>query len=139
MDAHTVELVQKSWQQVLPIAPQAGPLFYKNLFEAAPQLRALFKGDLDQQATKLMQMINVAVSKLNEPDVLLPALQQLGRRHAGYGVDAAHYAPVGAALLRTLEQGLGEQFTPTARQAWTDVYGVITQVMTAAAAPVQAA
>jgi len=139
MDANTVKLVQESWQQVLPIAPQAGALFYKNLFEAAPQLRALFKGDLDQQAARLMQMINVAVSKLNEPEVLLPALQQLGQRHAGYGVDAVHYAPVGAALLKTLEQGLGEQFTPAARQAWTDVYGVMTQVMTAAAAPIQAA
>jgi len=139
MDANTVKLVQESWKQVLPIAPQAGTLFYKNLFEVAPQLRALFKGDLDQQAAKLMQMIHVAVGKLNEPEVLLPALQQLGQRHAGYGVETAHYAPVGAALLKTLEQGLGEQFTPAARQAWTDVYGVMTQVMTAAAAPVQAA
>lgn len=139
MDAHTVKLVQDSWQQVLPIAPQAGALFYKNLFEAAPQLRPLFKGDLDQQAAKLMQMIGVAVGKLDQPDVLLPALQQLGQRHAGYGVQAAHYAPVGAALLTTLEQGLGEKFTPAARQAWADVYGVMTRVMTAATAPVQAA
>jgi hemoglobin-like flavoprotein len=131
MDAHTVKLVQDSWQQVLPIAPQAGALFYKNLFEEAPQLRVLFKGDLDQQAAKLMQMINVAVGKLTEPEVLLPALQQLGKRHAGYGVEVAHYAPVGAALLKTLEQGLGDRFTPDTRQAWTQVYGVMTQVMTA--------
>jgi hemoglobin-like flavoprotein len=131
MDANTVKLVQESWKQVLPIAPQAGTLFYNNLFEAAPQLRPLFKGDLEQQAAKLMQMIDVAVSKLDEPEVLLPALQQLGRRHAGYGVAAAHYAPVGAALLKTLEQGLGDKFTPHAREAWTQVYGTMTQVMTA--------
>jgi hemoglobin-like flavoprotein len=132
MDANTVKLVQDSWQQVLPIANQAGTLFYKNLFEAAPQLRPLFKGDLEQQAIKLMQMINVTVGKLNEPDVLLPALQQLGKRHASYGVEPTHYAPVGAALLKTLEQGLGDKFTPDTRQAWTQVYGGMTQVMTTA-------
>jgi hemoglobin-like flavoprotein len=132
MDANTVKLVQESWKQVLPIANDAGTLFYKNLFEAAPQLRALFKGDVDQQVAKLMQMINVAVGKLTEPEVLLPALQQLGKRHAGYGVEATHYVPVGAALLKTLEQGLGDKFTPDTRHARTEVYGVMTQVMTTA-------
>jgi len=132
MDANTVKLVQDSWQLVLPIAHQAGTQYYKSLFEVAPQLRPLFKGDLDQQAAKRMQMINVAVGTLNEPDVLLPALQQLGKRHAAYGVEALHDAPVGAALLKTLGQGLGDRFTPDTRQAWTQVYGRLAQAMTAA-------
>jgi len=131
MDTTAVKLVQESWTHVLPIANDAGALFYKNLFEAAPELRPLFKGDIDAQAGKLMQMITVAVGKLNEPDVLIPALKQLGKRHVGYGVGPAHYAPVGAALLKTLEQGLGDRFSPDTRAACTAVYGVMTKVMTA--------
>jgi len=130
MDDEVITLVQASWAQVVPIADTAGKLFYTNLFEAQPELRALFKGDIDAQAAKLMQMISVAVGKLGEPAVLLPVLEQLGKRHAGYGVLPSHYEVVGAALLKTLAQGLGPAFTPPVQQAWTSVYGVITQVMT---------
>ena len=76
-----------------------------------------------------MQMIDVAISKLDKLDVLIPVLQGLGMRHAGYGVQAAHYETVGAALLKTLGQGLGDAFTPQVRDAWTTVFGVMASVM----------
>jgi hemoglobin-like flavoprotein len=129
MDPDTIALVKDSWAKILPISDTAGKLFYANLFEAQPSLRALFKGNIDDQATKLMQMVDVAVSKLDEPDVLLPALAQLGKRHLGYGVQSEHYEVVGSALLKTIEQGLGPAFTPPVRDAWTSVYGVMAQVM----------
>ncbi|MBC7435821.1 MAG: hemin receptor [Bdellovibrionales bacterium] len=130
MDPKMIALVQQSWANVLPISDTAGRLFYTNLFEAQPSLRALFKGNIDEQPAKLMQMINVAVSKLGEPAVLLPVLEQLGKRHVGYGVVPEHYEVVGAALLKTLDQGLGPAFTPEVKAAWASVYGVMTQVMT---------
>ena len=133
MEQKTVVLVQESWSKVVPIAGVAGSLFYKNLFEADPSLQKLFKGDMEQQAAKLMQMITAAVGKLNDLDTLVPLLQQLGQRHTGYGVQTAHYDTVGAALLKTLEQGLGAAFTPDVKQAWAQVYGVMTSVMTAPA------
>ena len=133
MDKQTVALVQDSWARVEPMAAAAGTLFYTNLFAAAPELQALFKGDMVAQATKLMQMISVAVGKLDQLDALVPVLQQLGQRHAGYGVVPAHYAVVGAALLNTLDQGLGPAFTPETRQAWTEVYGMMARVMVDAA------
>lgn len=129
MDPSTVSLVQSSWAKVVPIAETAGKLFYTNLFEADPSLRALFRGDMDQQAAKLMQMISAAVGKLDDLAVLVPILEQLGQRHVGYGVLPAHYDTVGAALLKTLEQGLGPDFTPEVRSAWTTVYGVMVGVM----------
>jgi hemoglobin-like flavoprotein len=132
MDPTTINLVQTSWAQVVPISEVAGPLFYSNLFEADPSLKALFKGNMDDQATKLMQMISAAVGKLNDLDTLVPILQQLGARHSGYGVVPAHYATVGGALLKTLDQGLGEAFTPEVKQAWTNVYTVMADVMVAA-------
>ena len=81
------------------------------------------------QAGKLMHMINAAVRKLDDPATLIPILQQLGTRHTGYGVVPSHYATVGAALLKTLEQGLGPAFTPEVKSAWSTVYGFIANVM----------
>ena len=129
MNENTVKLVQSSWIKVLPIVPLAAELFYTNLFKLDPSLKALFKGDMEAQGKKLMQMIGAAVGKLGDLDTLVPVLQQLGQRHVGYGVQAQHYATVGSALLATLSQGLGEHFTPEVRQAWTQVYGTITNVM----------
>jgi len=134
MNHDTIHRVQQSWALVIPIAPQAADLFYANLFALDPALKHLFKGDLQDQGQKLMQMIGAAVGKLNDLDTLVPVLQQLGRRHGGYGVVPAHYAVVGAALLKTLAEGLGAAFTPGARQAWTEVYGVIASTMIAASA-----
>lgn len=135
MSPDTISLVQQSWTQVAAIAPQAAALFYQNLFNADPSLKPLFKGDMEDQGRKLMQMIGAAVGKLNDLDTLVPILQGLGRRHADYGVQDVHYGTVGGALLLTLSQGLGDGFTPAVRTAWTEVYGVMAQVMKDAAKP----
>jgi nitric oxide dioxygenase len=123
-----VLLVQQSWQQVEPIADTAAQLFYGRLFELAPDVRPLF-GDMEQQGRKLMQMISTVVRGLDRLERIVPAVQQLGARHAGYGVQPEHYDVVGAALLWTLEQGLGEAFTPSVRTAWTAAYGVLASTM----------
>src|SRR5262245_52767766 len=112
MDKQTVLLVQSTWASVAAIAPQAAALFYQNLFEADPGIKPLFKGNMEEQGKKLMQMIGAAVGKLNDLETLVPVLQGLAKRHVGYGVKEAHYDTVGAALLKTLEQGLGKSFTP---------------------------
>lgn len=133
MESSTIQLVQNSWQKVVAIGPQAAALFYQNLFEADPALKPLFKGDLQAQGKKLIEMISVAVSKLTELNVLIPVLQNLGKRHGGYGVQDSHYDTVAAALIKTLEQGLGDDFTPETKGAWVEVYSVMADVMKAAA------
>jgi hemoglobin-like flavoprotein len=133
MNDHPISLVRESFDLVEPIAPQAAELFYANLFEADPVLRALFRGDMVEQGAKLMQMIGVAVATLDAPEVLLPALRRLGQRHAGYGVKEEHYEVVGDALLKTLQQGLGAAWTPEVETAWIDVYGVLASTMKDAA------
>ena len=129
MSPHTVALVQNSWAKLTPIAPQAAELFYTNLFARDPALIPLFRGDMRVQGQKLMTMIGAAVNKLSAIDTLLPVLQGLGRRHSGYGVQPHHYDTVGSALLQTLEQGLGEGFTPQVCDAWSQVHGLIAGVM----------
>lgn len=126
-------LVQRSFTRVLPIADTAADLFYDRLFTLDPSLRRLFAADLTQQKRALMAMLQVAVAGLDEPTTLLPAVRQLGRRHAGYGVTDRDYDTVGAALLWTLGQGLGEQFTPAVEAAWTTVYALLAGTMRDAA------
>lgn len=132
MQQETITLVQESWKKVAAIAPQAAALFYRNLFEADPALKPLFKGNMEDQGKKLMLMIGAAVGKLDDLGTLVPILQGLAKRHVDYGVKEAHYQTVGAALLKTLEQGLGADFTPAVKSAWTAVYGVMAEVMIAA-------
>ena len=132
MTPEQITLVQTSFQKVVLIAGTAADLFYDRLFESAPQIRALFPQDMAEQKKKLMAMLSTAVSNLHKLETILPAVKDLGQRHKGYGVTAAHYAPVGAALLWTLEKGLGPDFTPEVKAAWTDTYTALAGVMTQA-------
>src|SRR5215472_7556402 len=127
-------LVQESFARVLPIKEQAAALFYDRLFTLDPSLKPLFKGDIKRQGALLMAMIATAVNGLDRLDDIVPAVQQLGRRHAGYGVKREHYGTVATALLWTLEQGLGEAWTAPMKEAWTACYGVLAEVMQKAAA-----
>jgi hemoglobin-like flavoprotein len=127
-------LVQETFASIVPIADDAAALFYRRLFEIDPALRPMFKGDMTEQRRKLMQMITAAVKGLDRLDQLVPVVEDLGRRHAGYGVADAHYDTVGEALLWTLEMGLGRAFTPQVKEAWATVYGVLATTMKSAAA-----
>lgn len=125
--------VRRSFALVEPIAPQAAALFYDNLFTADPKLRQLFQGNMAQQGTRLMTMIGAAVDLLEEPDTLVPVLRKLGARHVNYGVQDQHYATVGAALLKTLKQGLGNAYTDEVHAAWVALYHVVSATMMDAA------
>jgi hemoglobin-like flavoprotein len=127
-------LVRESFAKVVPIAHQAAALFYDRLFTLDPSLKPLFTGDLNEQGRKLMAMIGMAVTNLGKLETILPAVQDLGRRHVTYGVPPASYDTVAAALLWTLGQGLGEAFTSQVEAAWTEAYTVLATVMKEAAA-----
>jgi len=129
MTTEKKRLVQETFAQVVPIADQAAALFYGRLFELDPSLRPLFKGDLAQQGKKLMQTIGYCVGKLDTLDEIVPAVKDLGRKHAGYGVAESSFQTVGAALLWTLDKGLGPVFTPDVKAAWTEVYGILSATM----------
>ena len=136
MSPESKKLVQESWKLVEPIADTAAELFYGRLFELDPSLRPMFRGDMKEQGKKLMQMLTVVVRGLDRLDQLVPAVEALGRRHAGYGVRDEHYGTVAAALLWTLEQGLGVAFTAPVKAAWTEAYTLLATVMQRAAAGV---
>jgi len=129
-----VALVQNSFAAIAPIADDAAALFYRRLLQLDPRLQAMFKGDMTEQRKKLMHMLTLAVKGLNRLEQLVPVVEDLGRRHVGYGVEDRHYETVGEALLWTLEKGLGPAFTPETKEAWVTVYGLLATTMKAAAA-----
>jgi hemoglobin-like flavoprotein len=133
MTPDQVQLVQQSFSKVAPIADQAAVLFYDRLFEVAPQVKAMFPADLTEQRKKLMAMLAVVVNGLGNLQSVLPAASALATRHVAYGAKAEHYPVVGAALLWTLEKGLGEAWTPEVADAWTAVYGTLSGFMIAEA------
>jgi nitric oxide dioxygenase len=133
MTPEHVKAVQDSFEKVKPIADQAAALFYGRLFEIAPEVKPLFGHDMVEQGRKLMATLAVVVNGLGNLESVLPAASALAKRHVDYGVKAADYAPVGAALLWTLEKGLGDQWTPDLAAAWTEAYTVLSNFMIAEA------
>jgi nitric oxide dioxygenase len=124
-----IELVQSSFNQVLPIADVAGELLYGRIFELAPEARALFGEDIRSQARKTMAAVKLAVEGLGRLEEVAPYLIKLGARHVRYGVRPEHFEVVGGALLWTLEQGLGEAFTPDVREAWVEAWNIVSGAM----------
>jgi hemoglobin-like flavoprotein len=139
MTSQQIDLVHTSFAQVRATPDAVAALFYNKLFELDPSLRPMFRGDLTEQGRKLMQMLSFAVSSLRRLEQIVPAVEDLGRRHASYGVRDQHYATVAAALLWTLEQDLGAGFTPEVKAAWVAMYGIVTSAMQRGAAQVASA
>lgn len=130
MQLRQIELVQQSFNKVKPIADKAAELFYDRLFEIAPQVKPMFaNSDIKEQGKKLMHTLSLAVQGLKDLETLIPFVQQLGVKHAGYGVTADQFQPVAEALLWTLEQGLGEDWNDDLKQAWIEAYTLLSTVM----------
>lgn len=129
MTPSQVDLVQQSFAKVAPISEQAAQLFYGRLFEIAPEVKPMFPGDMTEQRKKLMATLAVVVGSLKNLEAILPAASALAKKHVSYGVMAGHYTPVGAALLWTLEKGLGPDWTPELATAWTTAYTTLSGYM----------
>ena len=129
MTSQQILLVRNSWPSIQLIRTLAGKLFYQRLFELQPAFRRMFPDDIGPQTRKLMTMLHLVVSNLDKLETFLPQIQALGKRHLSYGVKAEHFAPVGEALLWTLERGLGTAWTPELAEAWTAAYTVLAGAM----------
>ena len=133
MTPEQIALIRSSWAKVVPIQDTAAGLFYGKLFELDPAVQPMFRGDMKEQGRKLMMSLSVVVNGIANLGDLVPNIQEMGRRHVAYGVEAKHYDSVGAAILWTLEQGLGADFTPATKEAWTAAYTTLANVMKEAA------
>ena len=135
MTPDQITLIQDSFKKVAPISDTAAAIFYERLFEIAPEVKPLFKGDITEQGAKLMTTLGVVVNGLRNLDKIVPVAQQLAVKHVDYGVTADHYAPVGEALIFTLDKGLGDDFTADLKESWLTAYTTLSSVMIGAAYP----
>lgn len=125
-----VARVQASFEAVKPISETAAELFYGRLFEIAPETRVMFPENMTEQRRKLMATLSVVVAGLDRLPSILPAASALAKKHVTWGVEAEHYPVVGAALLWTLEKGLGPQaWTPELKASWEQVYRTVSGYM----------
>ena len=129
MTPDQMRLVRMSCATVMKRKAEAGQTFYRHLFAMAPELRPMFKSDIDAQADKFIEMLSVIVGLLHNPSELSHTLAQLAHRHRGYGVRDEHFDNVGDALLRTMADVLGEAFTPELQAAWGDLYSMVASAM----------
>ena len=132
-----VKLIQDSFANLAPIAEKVADLFHQRLFAIAPELRPLFPDDLSRQKKMMMQIMATGVKNIQQLQIIIPAVQELGRRHADYGATEKQYESVAAAMLWAIEQGLGATCTPSVIEAWTAFYCTIADVMQKAAAELQ--
>lgn len=134
MTPQEIKLVKDSWAKVVPISETAAELFYGKLFELDPSVRSMFKGDMKEQGRKLMAILNTAVMSLDNLQSIVPAIQDMGKRHVGYGVKDTDYDTVGEALIWTLATGLKDDFDEQTKAAWIGVYTLVATTMKDAAA-----
>lgn len=135
MQLNEIRSIRRTWAATATIKAMTGDMFYFRLFELAPESRALFKGDMDQQRMKLITTLDFIVDHLDQLDKLMPDAAALAIRHVGYGVTPDQYAPVGEALIWTMQQILGEKFTKEDKAAWAKAYDILSSAMIEAAYP----
>ena len=134
MTPEQVQIIRLTFAQVMQRKMEVGRLFYDRLFTIAPDTRSMFKGNMEEQARKLMETLALAIGTLQDASALSGILEGLAKRHVGYGVHDEHYDKVGEALLWTLQRGLGDAFTPSVKDAWTTLYGTVANTMKQSAA-----
>ncbi|MFC4270800.1 hemin receptor [Sneathiella chungangensis] len=130
MTPQQIELIQASWVKVGPIADTAAGLFCDRLFEMDPDMRTLFRRiPTEEQGQKLVQGLDNIVKGLTQFEAFQGELKALGRRHAAFGMLERQYDTVGAALVWSLERGLGDIWTDRLRDAWIAAFTTISRVM----------
>jgi hemoglobin-like flavoprotein len=139
MTEKQIKLIEESWDYIIMNTDEAGELFYGRLFDKHPELKPLFKSNPQEQARKLIALITFAVNKLNSFEEIISDVEALGKRHVAYGVHPKHYEIVGDTLLWTLEQGLGEKWNGDLLVAWSNLYGILSDIMIKAAQKHQSA
>ncbi|MCB9753105.1 MAG: alpha/beta fold hydrolase [Myxococcales bacterium] len=108
---------------------ELGAHFYEQLFASHPELRPLFPSDMSLQQRKLEDALELVIRQLDARDAIVPVLEDLGARHAGYGVTPEHFELAGVQLLASLEALSGPAWSDPLRRAWAHAYDRVAHVM----------
>lgn len=127
------ELVQISFEKIVPVSEAVARLFYRRLFELDPSIQPLFSKDIHEPGRKFMVMLRSMVKSLERLNEFTPGIEAMGQRHIGYGTEIADYETLKEALKWSLAKGLGSDFTPEVKNAWIEVYDALAEMMKRAA------
>ena len=134
------DLLETSFDLVAPHGDALMDSFYARLFDAAPDVRALFAHtDMEAQRSMLLGALVLLRRHLRDLDTILPTLRDLGARHVRYGARARHYPIVGAALLAAMAEVAGDAWSVEYERAWTSAFGVVAGAMLDGAADLELA
>jgi hemoglobin-like flavoprotein len=132
MTPEQINMVRAAFEKVHATAESTAALLYVRLFELNPRLQTLFKGNMQEQGQKVMDMFYLAATSLDQADKIAPTFERLGRSHGEYGVKPEDYLTMSAAMDWTLEMTLGDDFTPELKTAWHEAYAMLVEMMQAA-------
>ena len=87
MTNYQIQLVKESWISIGSLDPiMVGDLFYGRLFQACPDVKPMFRGNMPEQSKKLLHILTYVINKLNRLDDIIHEVKTLARRHVNYGV-----------------------------------------------------
>lgn len=128
-----IDLIRDSFERLQPHVETASALFYGRLFEISPEMRVMFRTDVADQGMRFMSTLGVILQILDDPEALGPYLERLAHGHAAYGVNPGHFRPMGQALIQTMSETLGANFSEEVSSAWEAAYDDIARQMIALA------
>ena len=107
-------------------------LFYKNMFEAHPELTNLF--NMGNQANGSQQQSLAAAvfayaAHYADSSALAPVVNRIVHKHVSIGLTAQHYPIVGKYLLGAIESTLGDAATPELMNAWREAYWLLADTL----------
>ncbi|MGQ9365627.1 hypothetical protein [Azospirillum sp. ST 5-10] len=121
MTPQQMDAVRRSFDKMTAFNALAGVQFCEHLFAIDPTLRRRLDGDLDEQGRGVMRSLAAAIRHLSDPGAAAAALL---RDPAG-DVLGTPSAAVAEALLWTLKNNLGPEFTPEVRAAWLALHDLV--------------
>ncbi len=127
-------LIRRTMAEVGPIADKVTSYFYALLFVRHPDLRSLFPAAMDSQRDRLLKALLTAAEHIDNTDILVAYLENLGRGHRKYGTRPEHYPAVGECLIGALIRYASAVWDEETEAAWVRTYTTISQIMIDAAA-----
>lgn len=125
-----IKLIKQNWNSLRGIDPAIiGDVFYRKLFIDYPPAKRMFKSSREEQAIKLIEMLNIIIARLERIDELTEDIKQLALRHVEYGVKDEHYNFVGNALIWTLKQASTDEWNQELEDAWVSCYQILADTM----------
>ena len=124
------EILRTSFDLLTPNVNKIVSRFYDELFVHFPGVKPMFANTTKAKQSKmLIAALKLVIANLDNPDKLVPVLQEMGKRHKGYGAEPEHYSAVAETLLSVMKEIAGKAWTKQVHQAWSEALNLVAETM----------